>query len=193
MAGNDHPFHQHFTRGRVAHGHRVDSHALAGQLSGLAHGIAQVLAAIADNHHAAHRPLGKRRGRQLHGRFQVGRFGIDEAFDPLGQLERLVQRGQLHRRVAAEDDYAHAVAPLPVFLDGPIHRPNHPPPLLLRDAKRLVQQVDDRHLVAVADQLRLAQSQHQQGEHPAAQQQRQPSPHRSQRAQVPQPIPPQQR
>ena len=162
-------FHRDFGTRQRADWHHVDAHAGLCQAAPLSQRVADVFVTVADDHDPLGRIVRERGLGQLHRAGDVGVFAIDQALD-LGHLGFFFERRNLDRRFAAEHDHAGPIVGmhLPLIADRGFDVADHRLVLLWRDAHRLIEQVENRQAVGLADPLHFGQGANQGCQHGAA-------------------------
>ena len=174
-------------------GDDVDADARGRHGLGLLQGVALVLVAVGHQHDPPRGVFGKGGLGQFHGGGDVRRLRVEEAFDRIAHLQVVVEGRQLDRGVAAEDDHARAVLVAAMGVDFVADVLDHRRAFLLRDAQRLVQQVEHREMVVAPHDLHVGRRHDQQHDHQRAEQQGQPAPHAAQAGQAAIAVPPEHR
>ena len=177
----------------IADGHYVDAHARLRQGLRLLDRVAQVLVAVADDYDPLGGVLGKRGLGKLHGRGNVGVFGIEYAFDLGGHLHVVVVGRDFDGRVPAEHDRPRAVPVLAVFADLGIDVLDHRLAALHGNAQRLIEEKNRSQPVAGLDDLNFGQGKDQSQEHEAAENQNHHPPHAAQARHLAITVPPKHR
>ena len=119
--------------------------------------------------------------------------GSNEAFDRIAHLQVVVEGRELDGGVAAEDDHAGAVLVAAMGVDFVADVLDHRRAFPLRDAQRLVQQVEDRQMIVAAHDLQIGRRHDQEHDDERAEQQGDPTPHAAQPRQAAIAIPPEHR
>ena len=139
--------------------------------------------------------FGNERHRQLQCAGDVGVIGFHPGLGRAGDLNVFIVGSPFRGSIAAEHHDAGVILPIVVamFFDFRIHIIGHRAALFFWDADRLIQQIDDRQLLAGAHHLNFSQGENDQQHHQRSQRQNKPAPNGPQRLQRANAKPPQRR